>query len=207
MSFLLADAKTGEIVDTRDLVRTVMRLLDGTHSALRAVVPLGELSITSKRNRNITIVDPIHHLHKQPLTRVVPAGKHEVSLAYANDTEHVAAAIVRFGRGAAVTIEQATWTFPFQECTRFSLDSGVAAIFDYGNANDLDVAKQEALAKLLEAQSRSAPAIVNLPRARWNAVVFRVATEGNGFYSCHWAKNETGELVALVVDFAVFPSV
>ena len=202
MSFLIADPNTGEIVDTRDLVRTVMSLLDGTHSALRDVVLLGELSIVSKRNRNITVVDPIHHLHKQPLTLVVPAGKHEVSLVYANGTEHAVAAVVRFGRGVPVTIERAAWTFPFQDCTRFSLESGVAAIFDYGSANDLGVAKEKEFAALLGAWSRGAPALVNLPRARWNAAVFRVATEGNGFYSCHWAKDIRGELVALVVDFA-----
>ncbi len=202
MSFLVPDPKTGEIVDTRDFACVVTKLLDGTHSALRAVVPLGELSIVSKRNRNVAVVDPIHHLHKQPLRLVVPAGKHEVSLAYANDTEHVAAAIVRFGKGAPVTIEQAAWTFPFQDCTRFSLESGIAAIFDYGSVNDLSVAKEKEFATLLEAQSRGAPAIVNMPRARWNAVVFRVAEKGNGFYSCHWAKDESGELVALVVDFA-----
>jgi len=207
MSFLIADPKSGEILDTRDLARTVMSLLDGTHSALRAVVSLGELSIVSKRNRNITVVDPIHHLHKQPLAHVVPAGKHHVSLAYANDTEHVAAAIVRFKSGAVVAIEQAAWTFPFQECTRFSLESSVAAIFDYVSANNLDVAKEKELAALLEAQSRGAPANINLPRARWNAVVFRVPIEGNGFYSCHWAKDENGDLVALVVDFAIFASV
>lgn len=86
MSFLIAAPETGEIVDTRDLTRTVMRLLDGTHSELRAVIPMGELSVVSKRNRHITVVDPIHNLHKQPLTRVVPAGKHEVSVVYANDT-------------------------------------------------------------------------------------------------------------------------
>jgi hypothetical protein len=207
MSFLIADPKTGEIVDPRDLTRTVMTLLNGTHSALRAVVPLGELSIVSKRYRNITVVDPIHHLHKQPLTLVVPAGKHEVSLAYAHGTEHIAAAIVRFGKGVPVTIEQAAWTFPFQDCTRFSLESGVAAIFDYGSANDLNVAKEKEFEALLEAGSRGDPALVNLPRTRWNAVVFRVAAVGNGFYSCHWAKDANGELVALIVDFAILASV
>lgn len=207
MSFLVADPNTGEIVDTRDVTNTVMKLVEGTHSALRDIITLGELSIVSKRNRNLTVVDPIHHLHKQPLTRVVPAGKHPVSLAYAKGTEHVAAAIVRFGESAAATIERASWTFPFQECTRFSLDSGIAAIFDYGSANNLNVAKEAEFAALLEAQSRGTPAIVNLPRARWNAVIFRVATEGNGFYSCHWVKDKSGELVALVVDFAVFGSI
>jgi len=26
--------------------------------------------------------------------------------------------------------------------------------------------------------------------------------QGNGFYSCRWAKDENGDLAAIVVDFA-----
>jgi hypothetical protein len=188
--------------DPRDLVRTVTRIVDGTHPDVRALVPVGELSIISRRHAGITVVDPIHHLHKQPLALPVPVGRYAVTLAYAKGAEHVAAAIVRFGAGAPVTVERAAWTFPFQDSRTFSLESGVAALFDHGSAKDLAVAKAEELAALLAARSQGAPAVVSLSRARWNAVVFRVETEGNGFYSCHWVRGAGGELVALVVDFA-----
>jgi hypothetical protein len=202
MGALGMNPDTGEILDVRDLPRTIQALVDGVHPEVRSVQRLGELRLVT---RSIAVVDPILHLHKSALVRHVPSGKHEVTLLLGDDPTVVGAAVVRFAEGKVATVERAVATWPFACDRAFSLASGLAGVVDYNGVNRLDPDRRAELSALAQLAPGSIGAIVSLPRLRrWSMMVCRPAPDGDGFYSSHWALDACDAPLALVVDFAVF---
>lgn len=200
-SALEANPETGELFDSRDIAATVTALFRRAHPQVVGIFSLGSFRTKSGR---IAVVDPIAHLHKQPLVRRAPKGEHSVSLCTTRGGE-VGAVIVAFAQGEVASVERATWVWPFADASRFAVDSGLVALCDYEEVGELDPIRRERLSALTALTPDVPGALVALPGIRkWNVLVCRPAPEGNHFYSAHWALDTAGEPIALIVDFAVF---
>lgn len=89
--------------------------------------------------------------------------------------------------------------------TPYGVESGLVALLDYNEVNELDPIRTERLSLLASLASDVSGALVALPPVRkWNAVICRPAPDGNHFYSAHWALNAGGATLALILDFAAF---
>ncbi len=193
--------ETGELSDRRDMPTVVSALLRRAHPQLADIRELGALRTTTG---SLAVVDPIAHQHKQPLSRCAPKGEHPVSLCMTQGGE-VGAVLVSFAQGEVASVERATWVWPFADAVRYGVESGLVALFDYDEVNELDPIRTERLSLLASLASDVSGALVSLPRVRkWNAVVCRPAPDGNHFYSAHWALNAGGATLALILDFAAF---
>ena len=193
--------ETGELSDRRDMPTVVSALLRRAHPQLADIRELGVLRTTTGC---LAVVDPIAHQHKQPLSRRAPKGEHPVSLCTTQGGE-VGAVLVSFEQGEAASVERATWVWPFADSVRYGVESGLVALFDYDEVNELDPIRTERLSRLASLPPDVSGALVSLPRVRkWNAVVCRPAPDGNHFYSAHWALNAGGATLALILDFAAF---
>lgn len=193
--------ETGELSDRRDMPTVVSSLLRRAHPQLADIRELGPLRTTTGC---LAVVDPISHLHKQPLSRRAPKGEHPVSLCMTQGGE-VGAVLVSFAQGEAASVERATWVWPFADSVRYGVESGLVALFDYDEVNELDPIRTERLSRLASLPPDVSGALVSLPRVRkWNAVVCRPAPDGNHFYSAHWALDAGGATLALILDFAAF---
>lgn len=195
------DPETGELSDRRDMSTVVSALLRRTHPQVAGVVELGAFRTTTGE---LAVVDPIAHLHKQPLSRRAPKGEHPVSLCTTQGGE-VGAVLVSLAQGAVASVERATWVWPFADSTRYGTKSGLVALVDYNEVNELDPVRTERLSSLASLPPEVLGSFVSLPRVRkWNAVVCRPASDGNHFYSAHWALDAAGQPLALILDFAAF---
>lgn len=193
--------ETGELSDRRDMPTVVSALLRRAHPQLADIRELGALRTTTG---SLAVVDPIAHQHKQPLSRCAPKGEHPVSLCMTQGSE-VGAVLVSIAQGNVASVERATWVWPFADAVRYGVESGLVALFDYDEVNELDPIRTERLSLLASLASDVSGALVSLPRVRkWNAVVCRPAPDGNHFYSAHWALNAGGATLALILDFAAF---
>jgi hypothetical protein len=203
MTFLLPHPETGEIVDRRDVPGTILELLRSPgHSQVRRVQKLGALRL---RSGEVSIADPVSHLHKQPLVRGAPRGQHEVTLLCGEEPSEVGAVVVRFGEGEIVTVERAQGTWPYQDERTFSLPGGLGGIFDYAMASRLTPDGVREIASLVKLEDGQPGALISLPRVRtWNVALFRPSPAGDPFYSTWWALDGEGSPLALVVDCALF---
>ena len=193
--------ETGELSDRRDMPTVVSSLLRRAHPQLADFRELGALRT---RTGCLAVVDPISHLHKQPLSRRAPKGEHPVSLCTTQGGE-LGAVLVSFAQGEVASVERATWVWPFADSLRYGVESGLVALLDYDEVNELDPIRTERLSLLSSLPPDVSGALVSLPRVRkWNAVVCRPAPDGNHFYSAHWALNAGGATLALILDFAAF---
>jgi hypothetical protein len=193
--------ETGELSDKRDMPTVVSALLRRAHPQLADIREREALRTTTGC---LAVVDPIAHLHKQPLSRRAPKGEHPVSLCMTQGGE-VGAVLVSFAQGEVASVERATWVWPFADAVRYGVESGLVALFDYNEVNELDPIRTERLSLLSSLPPDVSGALVSLPRVRkWNAVVCRPAPDGNHFYSAHWALNAGGATLALILDFAAF---
>ena len=75
--------ETGELSDKRDMPTVVSSLLRRTHPQLADIRDLGALRTTTGC---LAVVDPIAHLHKQPLSRVAPKGDLRTELMAPTET-------------------------------------------------------------------------------------------------------------------------
>ena len=193
--------ETGELSDKRDMPTVVSALLRRAHPQLADIRERGALRTTTGC---LAVVDPIAHLHKQPLSRRAPKGEHPVSLCMTQGGE-VGAVLVSFAQGEVASVERATWVWPFADSVRYGVESGLVALLDYDEVNELDPIRTERLSRLASLPPDVSGALVALPRVRkWNAVICRPAPDGNHFYSAHWALNAGGATLALILDFAAF---
>ena len=193
--------ETGELSDKRDMPTVVSALLRRAHPQLADIRERGALRTTTGC---LAVVDPIAHLHKQPLSRRAPKGEHPVSLCMTQGGE-VGAVLVSFAQGEVASVERATWVWPFADSVRYGVESGLVALFDYDEVNELDPIRTERLSRLASLPPDVSGALVALPRVRkWNAVICRPAPDGNHFYSAHWALDAGGATLALILDFAAF---
>ena len=193
--------ETGELSDRRDMPTVVSALLRRAHPQLADIRELGALRTTTG---SLAVVDPIAHQHKQPLSRCAPKGEHPVSLCMTQGGE-VGAVLVSIAQGKVASVERATWVWPFADSVRYGVESGLVALLDYDEVNELDPIRTERLSLLASLASDVSGALVSLPRVRkWNAVVCRPAPDGNHFYSAHWALDAGGATLALILDFAAF---
>ena len=193
--------ETGELSDRRDMPTVVSSLLRRAHPQLADFRELGALRT---RTGCLAVVDPISHLHKQPLSRRAPKGEHPVSLCTTQGGE-IGAVLVSFAQGEVASVERATWVWPFADSLRYGVESGLVALLDYDEVNELDPIRTERLSLLSSLPPEIPGAVVSLPRVRkWNAVVCRPAPDGNHFYSAHWALDAAGAPLALILDFAAF---
>ncbi len=193
--------ETGELSDRRDMPTVVSALLRRAHPQLADIRELGALRTTTG---SLAVVDPIAHQHKQPLSRCAPKGEHPVSLCMTQGSE-VGAVLVSIAQGNVASVERATWVWPFADSVRYGVESGLVALFDYDEVNELDPIRTERLSLLSSLPPDVSGALVSLPRVRkWNAVVCRPAPDGNHFYSAHWALDAGGATLALILDFAAF---
>ena len=193
--------ETGELSDRRDMPTVVSSLLRRAHPQLADFRELGALRT---RTGCLAVVDPISHLHKQPLSRRAPKGEHPVSLCTTQGGE-LGAVLVSFAQGEVASVERATWVWPFADSLRYGVESGLVALLDYDEVNELDPIRTERLSLLSSLPPEIPGAVVSLPRVRkWNAVVCRPAPDGNHFYSAHWALDAAGAPLALILDFAAF---
>ncbi len=193
--------ETGELSDKRDMPTVVSALLRRAHPQLADIRELGALRTTTGC---LTIINPIAHQHKQPLSRRAPKGEYLVSLCMTQGGE-VGAVLVSFAQGEVASVERATWVWPFADSVRYGVESGLVALFDYNEVNELDPIRTERLSLLSSLPPDVSGALVSLPRVRkWNAVVCRPAPDGNHFYSAHWALDAGGATLALILDFAAF---
>ena len=193
--------ETGELSDRRDMPTVVSSLLRRAHPQLADFRELGALRT---RTGCLAVVDPISHLHKQPLSRRAPKGEYLVSLCMTQGGE-VGAVLVSFAQGEFASIERATWVWPFADSLRYGVESGLVALLDYDEVNELDPIRTERLSRLASLPPDVSGALVSLPRVRkWNAVICRPAPDGNHFYSAHWALDAGGATLALILDFAAF---
>ena len=193
--------ETGELSDKRDMPTVVSALLRRAHPQLADIRELGALRTTTG---SLAVVDPIAHQHKQPLSRCAPKGEHPVSLCMTQGGE-VGAVLVSIAQGNVASVERATWVWPFADSVRYGVESGLVALFDYNEVNELDPIRTERLSLLSSLPPDVSGALVSLPRVRkWNAVVCRPAPDGNHFYSAHWALDAGGATLALILDFAAF---
>jgi hypothetical protein len=193
--------ETGELSDRRDMPTVVSALLRRAHPQLADIRELGALRT---RTGCLAVVDPISHLHRQPLSRGAPKGEHPVSLCTTQGGE-IGAVLVSFAQGEVASVERATWVWPFADSLRYGVESGLVALLDYDEVNELDPIRTERLSLLSSLPPEVPGAVVSLPRVRkWNVVVCRPAPDGNHFYSAHWALDAAGAPLALILDFATF---
>ncbi len=197
--FLRPDV-TGEVRDARDVPSVVRALVAGEHPHARSVIDVGELRLPSGE---IAVVDPVRHVHKQPLASRAPIGRHPTSLILGASGDVAAAMIVRFSNDRPARVERATFRWPFADEERFSLPSGYAAVFAYREVDPFVPLREAELAPLRTLAVGTAGNLVALPRVRkWNAALCRAPTVSDGFYTAWWALAADDEPVALIVDFA-----
>lgn len=199
MTILSADPDTGELVDPRDLPRTIRALLHG-HPQVRHTHELGPLRLPSGQ---LSIAD-IDHLHKQPLVRRVPRRQHPVTLLCGDDPSEAGAVLIRFGAGEVEAVERVRGTFPFHDDERLHLAGPLCALFDAAAGAALPAPEQVSAHLVLDDDRPGA--LISVPGARqpWNIAVIRPARDGSTFYSAWWALDAAGSPLALVLDCALF---
>jgi len=179
--------------------------------------PAGELTVTSGR---IVACDPLVFSETEPFTRGVPAGTFPVTLSVAHFEDgdrRVAAALVRFRKGEAVSWELALRPGEEEselaegEVFGYSVDSGTGCFMDEETArlvadNMDDDELADALVAELERTYETTWSWANIefdPDTGANIVAFSTGV-GDGLYPSYFGLDGAGEVVCLVTDFSLF---
>lgn len=185
---------------------------DGDEPIDLAVLTLGAIDVASGRLAATDAVESDGGL----LTQAVPPGRYPFQLVvarFANETERVAYAQVKFGEPPAVHWSNALFEEDPEppgedELSGYEVNSGFGSLFDAGalQAWRRDLTQELRLRELegvLRANQRAGWTWARVVAPRGSGYIVS-AGAGEGFYGSYWGKDAGGAIVSLVTDFDQF---
>lgn len=172
---------------------------------------LGDLDVPTGR---IGALEPFMAFDYQPFTVEVPPGKYttQVAVAAGGNDELVAFARVKFSNARAAYWKLALW--PHTDTARIGPDMFVGYPVDGGTGSFMGETAAEDIASLEEGQGVFADIDREIEKPRRMRAMFKTARSnvavfstgiGDGAYPSYFGFSESGEPVALVTDFGMFP--